>query len=40
MLRFCFFIDYRYAGYKGKMYNLKDGINAWAREVDPTMPQY
>ncbi|MGN0603899.1 MAG: molybdopterin-synthase adenylyltransferase MoeB [Oscillospiraceae bacterium] len=30
----------REAGYKGKMYNLKDGINAWAREVDPTMPQY
>lgn len=30
----------REAGYKGRMYNLKDGINAWARDVDPTMPQY
>lgn len=30
----------REAGYKGKMYNLKDGINTWAREVDPSMPQY
>ncbi|MDD6488852.1 MAG: molybdopterin-synthase adenylyltransferase MoeB [Clostridia bacterium] len=30
----------REAGYKGKMYNLKDGINAWARDVDPSFPQY
>ncbi|MDD6070764.1 MAG: rhodanese-like domain-containing protein [Clostridiales bacterium] len=30
----------REAGYTGKMYNLKDGINTWAREVDRTMPQY
>ncbi|MGN0656863.1 MAG: rhodanese-like domain-containing protein, partial [Ruminiclostridium sp.] len=30
----------REAGYKGRMFNLKDGINAWAREIDPTMPQY
>ena len=30
----------REAGYPGKMYNLKDGINTWAREVDRTMPQY
>ena len=30
----------REEGYKGPMYNLKDGINAWAREVDPSMPEY
>lgn len=30
----------REAGYKGRMFNLKDGINSWAREIDPTMPQY
>ena len=30
----------REAGYKGKLYNLKDGTNAWAREVDPSFPQY
>lgn len=30
----------REAGYKGPMYNLKDGINTWARDVDRTMPQY
>lgn len=30
----------REAGYTGKMYNLKDGINTWAKEVDHTMPQY
>ncbi|MBQ8296955.1 MAG: molybdopterin-synthase adenylyltransferase MoeB [Ruminococcus sp.] len=30
----------REAGYKGKLYNLKDGINAWARDVDPSFPQY
>jgi adenylyltransferase/sulfurtransferase len=30
----------REAGYKGKMYNLKDGINAWARDVDSSFPQY
>ena len=30
----------REAGYKGAMYNLKDGINAWARDVDTSMPQY
>lgn len=28
------------AGYQGKMYNLKDGMNTWAREIDRTMPQY
>jgi adenylyltransferase/sulfurtransferase len=30
----------REAGYQGPMYNLKDGINTWAKEVDPSMPRY
>lgn len=30
----------REAGYKGRMFNLKDGINSWARDVDPSFPQY
>lgn len=30
----------REAGYQGPMYNLKDGINTWAKQVDKTMPQY
>jgi len=30
----------REAGYKGPMFNLKDGINTWARDVDKTLPQY
>ncbi len=30
----------REAGYKGPMYNLKDGINTWARDVDQSLPQY
>lgn len=30
----------REAGYSGKMFNLKDGTNAWARDVDPSFPQY
>lgn len=30
----------REAGYKGKCYNLKDGINSWGRDVDPSFPQY
>lgn len=30
----------REAGYQGKMYNLKDGINTWAKEIDKSMPQY
>jgi adenylyltransferase/sulfurtransferase len=30
----------RDAGYKGRMFNLKDGVNAWARDVDSDMPQY
>ena len=28
------------AGYKGKLLNLQDGLNAWARDVDNTMPIY
>lgn len=30
----------REAGYEGPMYNLKDGINTWAREIDRSMPTY
>ncbi|MDR1411189.1 MAG: molybdopterin-synthase adenylyltransferase MoeB [Spirochaetaceae bacterium] len=30
----------REAGYRGRLLNLKDGINAWAREVDTALPQY
>lgn len=30
----------REAGYTGPMYNLKDGINTWAKDVDQSMPQY
>jgi adenylyltransferase/sulfurtransferase len=28
------------AGYKGKLLNLKDGVGAWARDVDNNMPKY
>jgi adenylyltransferase/sulfurtransferase len=28
------------AGYTGRLLNLTDGINAWAREVDKSLPQY
>jgi len=28
------------AGYKGKLLNLQDGLNAWARTVDKSMPIY
>ncbi|GHV22948.1 molybdenum cofactor biosynthesis protein MoeB [Planctomycetales bacterium] len=28
------------AHYAGKMFNLQDGINAWAREVDKSLPTY
>jgi adenylyltransferase/sulfurtransferase len=28
------------AGYKGRLLNLKDGLNAWAREVDTSLPVY
>ncbi|MDR2612204.1 MAG: molybdopterin-synthase adenylyltransferase MoeB [Deltaproteobacteria bacterium] len=30
----------REAGYPGPMFNLKDGVNAWAREVDPELAVY
>jgi adenylyltransferase/sulfurtransferase len=30
----------REAGYKGRLLNLKDGLNAWAREVDTSLPIY
>jgi adenylyltransferase/sulfurtransferase len=30
----------REAGYTGKMLNLQDGTNAWARDVDTSLPQY
>jgi len=30
----------RDAGYKGKLLNLQDGLNAWARDVDKSMPVY
>jgi adenylyltransferase/sulfurtransferase len=30
----------REAGYTGRLLNLKDGVNAWAREVDHTFPIY
>ncbi|MDR1314460.1 MAG: molybdopterin-synthase adenylyltransferase MoeB [Deltaproteobacteria bacterium] len=30
----------REAGYGGPMFNLRDGINAWAREVDPELTVY
>jgi adenylyltransferase/sulfurtransferase len=28
------------AGYMGRLLNLKDGVNAWAREVDNSLPIY
>jgi adenylyltransferase/sulfurtransferase len=30
----------REAGYKGRLLNLKDGVNGWAREVDHSLPIY
>ncbi|GHU92900.1 molybdenum cofactor biosynthesis protein MoeB [Clostridia bacterium] len=30
----------REAGYAGRMLNLRDGVNAWARDVDKSLPQY
>jgi adenylyltransferase/sulfurtransferase len=30
----------RDAGYAGRMCNLKDGLNAWARDVDNSLAQY
>jgi adenylyltransferase/sulfurtransferase len=28
------------AGYQGKLLNLQDGLNAWARDIDKSMPIY
>jgi len=28
------------AGYTGRLLNLQDGLNAWARDVDKSMPIY
>jgi adenylyltransferase/sulfurtransferase len=30
----------REAGYSGRLLNLRDGVNAWARDVDRSLPQY
>ena len=30
----------REAGYRGRLLNLRDGFNAWAREVDASLPVY
>ncbi|GHV51775.1 molybdenum cofactor biosynthesis protein MoeB [Synergistales bacterium] len=30
----------RDVGYKGRLMNLKDGVNAWARDVDKSLPVY
>jgi len=30
----------REAGYSGRTFNLEDGVNAWARDVDKTLPIY
>jgi adenylyltransferase/sulfurtransferase len=30
----------REAGYTGRLLNLKDGVNGWAREVDKSLPVY
>jgi adenylyltransferase/sulfurtransferase len=30
----------RDSGYEGRLINLKDGVNAWARDVDKSLPQY
>jgi adenylyltransferase/sulfurtransferase len=30
----------RDVGYEGRLINLKDGVNAWARDVDKSLPQY
>ncbi len=30
----------REAGYKGRMFNLKDGLHSWSRDVDPSFPIY
>jgi adenylyltransferase/sulfurtransferase len=28
------------AGFPGRVFNLKDGLNGWARDIDPSRPQY
>ncbi|MDR2051544.1 MAG: molybdopterin-synthase adenylyltransferase MoeB [Deltaproteobacteria bacterium] len=30
----------REAGYRGRLLNLRDGVNGWAKEVDTTLPVY
>jgi adenylyltransferase/sulfurtransferase len=30
----------REAGYTGRLFNLKDGVNGWAREIDQSLPVY
>jgi rhodanese-related sulfurtransferase len=30
----------REQGYAGPLLNLEGGMNAWAREVDPSLPEY
>ncbi|MDR2104322.1 MAG: molybdopterin-synthase adenylyltransferase MoeB [Deferribacteraceae bacterium] len=30
----------REAGYSGRLFNLQDGVNAWARDIDPSLPVY
>ncbi|MDR1643719.1 MAG: rhodanese-like domain-containing protein [Clostridiales bacterium] len=30
----------RETGYDGKIFNLADGINGWARDVDKSLPRY
>jgi adenylyltransferase/sulfurtransferase len=30
----------REAGYAGRLLNLRDGVNGWAKEVDKTFPVY
>jgi adenylyltransferase/sulfurtransferase len=30
----------REAGYTGRLLNLQDGVNAWARDVDTSLPRY
>jgi adenylyltransferase/sulfurtransferase len=32
--------ELREAGYSGELFNLKDGINGWAREVDRNLAVY
>jgi adenylyltransferase/sulfurtransferase len=32
--------ELREAGYTGRLLNLQDGVNAWAKDVDPSVPIY